>query len=247
MHRSELIGQLNNLLHPEFFKDYAPNGLQVQGKTEIRRIVTAVSATQNVIDRAIELQADALLVHHGWFWKNENPTVTGTKYKRLKSILSADMNLIAYHLPLDAHEALGNNAQMAKLLKATNVCGGQEGSFVWSGTIEPRSVRDLANFLSRALNRQALVLGDESLIVSRLAWCSGAAEDFFESAIAMGAQTYISGEATERTTHMARESGVPFLVCGHHATERLGIQALGIWIKENLALECVFVDDDNPI
>lgn len=247
MHRSELIGQLNNLLHPEFFKDYAPNGLQVQGKTEIRRIVTAVSATQNVIDRAIELQADALLVHHGWFWKNENPTVTGTKYKRLKSILSADMNLIAYHLPLDAHEALGNNAQMAKLLKATNVCGGQEGSFVWSGTIEPRSVRDLANFLSRALNRQALVLGDESLIVSRLAWCSGAAEDFFESAIAMGAQTYISGEATERTTHMARESGVPFLVCGHHATERLGIQALGIWIKENLALECIFVDDDNPI
>ncbi len=247
MHRSELIGQLNNLLHPEFFKDYAPNGLQVQGKTEIRRIVTAVSATQNVIDRAIELQADALLVHHGWFWKNENPTVTGTKYKRLKSILSADMNLIAYHLPLDAHEALGNNAQMAKLLKATNVCGGQEGSFVWSGTIEPRSVRDLANFLSRALNRQALVLGDESLIVSRLAWCSGAAEDFFESAIAMGAQAYISGEATERTTHMARESGVPFLVCGHHATERLGIQALGIWIKENLALECVFVDDDNPI
>ena len=247
MHRSELIGQLNNLLHPEFFKDYAPNGLQVQGKTEIRRIVTAVSATQNVIDRAIELQADALLVHHGWFWKNENPTVTGTKYKRLKSILSTDMNLIAYHLPLDAHEALGNNAQMAKLLKATNVCGGQEGSFVWSGTIEPRSVRDLANFLSRALNRQALVLGDESLIVSRLAWCSGAAEDFFESAIAMGAQTYISGEATERTTHMARESGVPFLVCGHHATERLGIQALGIWIKENLALECIFVDDDNPI
>ena len=247
MHRSELIGQLNNLLHPEFFKDYAPNGLQVQGKTEIRRIVTAVSATQNVIDRAIELQADALLVHHGWFWKNENPTVTGTKYKRLKSILSTDMNLIAYHLPLDAHETLGNNAQMAKLLKATNVCGGQEGSFVWSGTIEPRSVRDLATFLSRALNRQALVLGDESLIVSRLAWCSGAAEDFFESAIAMGAQTYISGEATERTTHMARESGVPFLVCGHHATERLGIQALGIWIKENLALECIFVDDDNPI
>lgn len=247
MHRSELIGQLNNLLHPELFKDYAPNGLQVQGKTEIRRIVTAVSATQNVINRAIELQADALLVHHGWFWKNENPTVTGTKYKRLKSILSTDMNLIAYHLPLDAHETLGNNAQMAKLLKATNVCGGQEGSFVWSGTIEPRSVRDLANFLSRALNRQALVLGDESLVVSRLAWCSGAAEDFFESAIAMGAQAYISGEATERTTHMARESGVPFLVCGHHATERLGIQALGIWIKENLALECVFVDDDNPI
>ena len=247
MHRSELIGQLNNLLHPEFFKDYAPNGLQVQGKTEIRRIVTAVSATQNVIDRAIELQADALLVHHGGFWKNENPTVTGTKYKRLKSILSADMNLIAYHLTLDAHEALGNNAQMAKLLKATNVCGGQEGGFGLSGTIETRSVRDLANFLSRALNSQALVLGDESLIVSRLAWCSGAAEDFFESAIAMGAQAYISGEATERTTHMARESGVPFLVCGHHATERLGIQALGICIKENLALECVFVDDDNPI
>lgn len=247
MHRSELIAQLNNLLHPEFFKDYAPNGLQVQGKEEIRRIVTAVSATQNVIDRAIEFQADALLVHHGWFWKNENPTVTGTKYKRLKSILSADMNLIAYHLPLDAHETLGNNAQMAKLLKAEDVSGGQEGSFVWSGTIKPCSVRDLASLLSQVLNRQALVLGDESLEVSRIAWCSGAAEDFFESAIAMGAQAYISGEATERTTHMARESGVPFLVCGHHATERLGIQALGTWIQENLALECLFVDDGNPI
>lgn len=247
MRKQDLIESLNTLLHPELFKDYAPNGLQVEGKDEIKRIVTAVSATQNVIDRAMQLQADALLVHHGWFWRGENPAIVATKYKRLKTLMSAEINLIAYHLPLDAHETLGNNAQMAALLNAQDIVLGGEGNFIWSGKIAPVSVQELAQCLEKALNRKPLVLGDASIKVERLAWCSGSAENFFEAAIAMGAQAYISGEATERTTHLARESEVPFLVCGHHATERLGIRALGDWIEEKHGLECIFVDDDNPI
>ena len=247
MRKQDLIESLNTLLHPELFKDYAPNGLQVEGKDEIKRIVTAVSATQNVIDRAVQLQADALLVHHGWFWRGENPAIVATKYKRLKTLMSAEINLIAYHLPLDAHETLGNNAQMAALLNAQDIVLGGEGNFIWSGKIAPVSVQELAHSLEKALNRKPLVLGDASIKVERLAWCSGSAENFFEAAIAMGAQAYISGEATERTTHLARESEVPFLVCGHHATERLGIRALGDWIEEKHGLECIFVDDDNPI
>ena len=247
MRKQDLIESLNTLLHPELFKDYAPNGLQVEGKDEIKRIVTAVSATQNVIDRAVQLQADALLVHHGWFWRGENPAIVATKYKRLKTLMSAEINLIAYHLPLDAHETLGNNAQMAALLNAQDIVLGGEGNFIWSGKIAPVSVQELAQCLEKALNRKPLVLGDASIKVERLAWCSGSAENFFEAAIAIGAQAYISGEATERTTHLARESEVPFLVCGHHATERLGIRALGDWIEEKHGLECIFVDDDNPI
>lgn len=247
MQRQHLIEILNDLLHPELFKDYAPNGLQVEGKGEISRIVTAVSATQNVLDQALALKADALLVHHGWFWRGENPAVVATKYRRLKTLMSGEINLIAYHLPLDAHATLGNNAQMAQLLAATDVAQGGENNFIWTGLVPPISVQTLASHLEKCLNRSPLVLGDQTKTVSRLAWCSGAAEDFFEDAIAMGAEAYISGEATERTTHLAREMHVPFLVCGHHATERLGIKALSDWLSENHGLECIFVDDENPI
>lgn len=247
MQRQHLIKILDDLLHPELFKDYAPNGLQVEGKSEISRIVTAVSATQNVLDQALALKADALLVHHGWFWRGENPAVVATKYRRLKTLMSGEINLIAYHLPLDAHATLGNNAQMAQLLAATDVAQGGENNFIWTGLVPPISVQTLASHLEKCLNRSPLVLGDQTKTVSRLAWCSGAAEDFFEEAIAIGADAYISGEATERTTHLARETHVPFLVCGHHATERLGIKALSDWLSENHGLECIFVDDENPI
>lgn len=247
MQRQHLIEILNDLLHPELFKDYAPNGLQVEGKGEISRIVTAVSATQNVLDQALALKADALLVHHGWFWRGENPAVVATKYRRLKTLMSGEINLIAYHLPLDAHITLGNNAQMAQLLAATDVAQSGENNFIWTGLVPPITVQALASHLEKSLKRSPLVLGDQTKTVSRLAWCSGAAEDFFEEAIAMGADAYISGEATERTTHLAREMHVPFLVCGHHATERLGIKALNDWLCENHGLECIFVDDENPI
>ncbi len=247
MQCDDLLGALNAFLKPELFKDYAPNGLQVQGKSEIKKIVTAVSATQTVIDKAVELQADALLVHHGWFWKGENPCIVRTKHRRLKTLLSADINLIGYHLPLDAHPEIGNNALLGKLLNAQNCTQTSEGNFLWMGEIAPKTLEELTQYLSEHLGRDVLVLGDRKGDITRLAWCSGAAENFFEDAITVGAQVYISGEAAERSTHMARESGVPYLVCGHHATERLGIRALGQWIEETLGIECIFVDDDNPL
>ena len=247
MQRETLLAHLDQFLQPHLFKDYAPNGLQVEGKREIKRIVTAVSATQAVIDRAAQLRADALLVHHGWFWRGENPRIIQTKYRRLKALMAADMNLIAYHLPLDAHPEVGNNAQLALKLGARDIKQSGEGNFVWSGVIDPVDANHLAQQLTTLLHRPAQILGDSTKRIEKLAWCSGAAADFLDEAIAIGVDAYISGEAAERTTHLARESGVPFFVCGHHATERLGIQALGDWIEKQWAIECIFVDDDNPI
>lgn len=247
MHCNDLIAALNNLLRPELFKDYAPNGLQVQGKSDIKKIVTAVTATQAVIDRAAELGADAILVHHGWFWRGENPCIVQTKYRRLKALMDADMSLIAYHLPLDAHLEVGNNALLGRILGAKNCLQVGDGNLLWIGEIDSVTVNDLSLNLSSALKRPALVLGPQDIEVKKVAWCSGAAEDFFEEAIMAGAQAYVSGEAAERSTHLARESGVPYLVCGHHATERLGIQALGKWVEMTMGIETIFIDDDNPI
>lgn len=247
MHCNDLIAALNYLLRPELFKDYAPNGLQVQGKSDIKKIVTAVTATQTVIDRAAELGADAILVHHGWFWRGENPCIVQTKYRRLKALMDADMSLIAYHLPLDAHLEVGNNALLGRILGAKNCSQVGDGNLLWIGEIDSVTVNDLSLNLSSALKRPALVLGPQDIEVKKVAWCSGAAEDFFEEAIMAGAQAYVSGEAAERSTHLARESGVPYLVCGHHATERLGIQALGKWIEMTMGIETIFIDDDNPI
>lgn len=247
MHCNDLIAALNNLLRPELFKDYAPNGLQVQGKSDIKKVVTAVTATQTVIGRAAELGADAILVHHGWFWRGENPCIVQTKYRRLKALMDADMSLIAYHLPLDAHLEVGNNALLGRILGAKNCLQVGDGNLLWIGEIDSVTVNDLSLNLSSALKRPALVLGPQDIEVKKVAWCSGAAEDFFEEAIMAGAQAYVSGEAAERSTHLARESGVPYLVCGHHATERLGIQALGKWIEMTMGIETIFIDDDNPI
>ena len=247
MLREDLLHLLNETLTPSLFKDYAPNGLQVEGKTQINHIVTAVTATQNVIDRACELGADALLVHHGWFWRGENPIIVRTKHKRLKAMLMADMNLIAYHLPLDAHSTLGNNAQLGALLGAKNVERFGPDQLVSIGVIDPVSAKTLSTNLTERLGQIPLLLGDADKVIRRVAWCSGAAQDFLEEAILAGADAYISGEVSERTTHLARESGVPYLACGHHATERLGIQALGTWLEQECGVKCTFVDDENPV
>ena len=247
MLREDLLHLLNETLNPSLFKDYAPNGLQVEGKDEIGLVVTAVTATKNVIDRACELGADALLVHHGWFWRGENPIIVRTKHKRLKAMMMADMNLIAYHLPLDAHPALGNNARLGELLQATDVERFGPDQLVSLGVIDPVTVTELAQKLADCLGQKPLLLGDADKVVRRVAWCSGAAQDFLEEAILAGADVYISGEVSERTTHLARESGVPYLACGHHATERLGIQALSQWLTQEHGVKCVFVDDENPV
>ncbi|MBR5459179.1 MAG: Nif3-like dinuclear metal center hexameric protein, partial [Burkholderiaceae bacterium] len=211
MLREDLLHLLNETLTPSLFKDYAPNGLQVEGKEHIELIVTAVTATQNVIDRACELGADALLVHHGWFWRGENPIIVRTKHKRLKAMLMADMNLIAYHLPLDAHPSLGNNACLGERLGATNVERFGPDQLVSIGEIEPVSASALADRLNDSLGQKPLLLGDSDKLIRRVAWCSGAAQDFLDEAILAGADAYISGEVSERTTHLARESGVPYL------------------------------------
>lgn len=247
MHCKDLVLTLNGFLRPELFKDYAPNGLQVQGKSEIKKIVTAVTATQAVIDRAAELGADALLVHHGWFWRGENPCIVQTKYRRLKALMEADMSLIAYHLPLDAHLEIGNNALLGRILGAKNCLQVGDSNLLWIGEIDSVTAHDLSLNISSALKRPALILGPENVEVKKVAWCSGAAENFFEEAIVAGAQAYISGEAAERSTHLARESAVPYLVCGHHAAERLGIQALGQWVESTTGIESIFIDDDNPL
>lgn len=247
MLREDLLHLLNETLTPSLFKDYAPNGLQVEGKERIELVVTAVTATQNVIDRACELGADALLVHHGWFWRGENPIIVRTKHKRLKAMLMADVNLIAYHLPLDAHPSLGNNTCLGERLGATNVERFGPDQLVCIGDIEPMSASALAARLNTCLGQKPLLLGDGDKLVRRVAWCSGAAQDFLDEAILAGADAYVSGEVSERTTHLARESGVPYLACGHHATERLGIQALSEWLTREHGVKCVFVDDENPV
>ena len=247
MLREDLLRLLDETLNPGQFKDYCPNGLQVQGKGEISLIVTAVTATQSVIDRACALGADALLVHHGWFWRGENPVITHIKYKRLKAVLAADMNLIAYHLPLDAHPTLGNNACLGRVLSAQDVrCFGPD-QLAWIGNVDPISVESLADKLANSLGQKPLLLGDKEKMVRRVAWCTGSAQDFLEDAVLAGADAYISGEVSERTTHLARESGVPYLACGHHATERVGIQALGDFLTREHGLKCIFVDDENPV
>lgn len=247
MQRDQLLRILDDYLEPQLFKDYAPNGLQVQGKESIRRVVTAVTATQNVIDQAVRLNADALLVHHGWFWRGENPCIVRTKYQRLKTLMQADINLIAYHLPLDAHAELGNNALLGQALQTQDVRTFGPMNLARIGTVAPISAAELSKRLQELLHREPMILGETSTPIQTIAWCTGSAEDFFDEAICLGAQAYISGEATERTTHLARESQTPYFVCGHHATERLGIRALGEWLKQQYGLDCIFVDDENPI
>ena len=227
MQTQALIEHLNAYLNAASFKDYAPNGLQVEGKPEIHRIVLGVSASQALIDHACSMGADCILVHHGWFWKGERSEVVGMKQRRLKALLKNDINLIAYHLPLDAHEEVGNNAEIARVL-------GLE--------IEQR-----AGSLELLCVGRVRV-GEAGAEVRRVGWCSGAAQDELVEAASLGCDVYISGEISERTTYEARENGILYLACGHHATETLGIRALGRHIK-NLwpELEIFWFDDENPV
>ncbi|MBL8470337.1 MAG: Nif3-like dinuclear metal center hexameric protein [Rhodocyclaceae bacterium] len=248
MRRSELQQYLDKLLENMRFKDYCPNGLQVEGRAEIRRVVCGVTACQALVDAAIALDADAILVHHGWFWRGEDGRVTGTRKQRLASILAHDINLFAYHLPLDAHPELGNNAQLALRLgwKADARFGEQD--LGCAGQPERAlSAAELAAEVGRRLLREPLLVGDGERQVRRVAWCTGAAQNMFEAAIAAGADLYLSGEISEPTVHLARESGVPYIAAGHHATERYGVQALGSHLARSLGLEARFVDIDNPV
>lgn len=248
MQREELGAYLDILLESARFRDYCPNGLQVEGRAEVRCIVCGVTASQALIDAAIARDADALLVHHGWFWKGEDGRVTGIRKARLQSLLAHDINLFAYHLPLDAHGQLGNNAQLAERLgwQITGRFAEQEIGFVGVPSA-PTFAGDVARHVEVELGRTPLLVGDESRRIAKIAWCSGGAQGYFEQAILAGADLFVSGEISEQTVHLARESGVPYLAAGHHATERYGVQALGAHLIASCGLDCQFVEIDNPV
>ncbi len=247
MQREELRDYLDSLLEAPRFKDYCPNGLQVEGRAEVRRLVCGVTASQALLDAAVARDADAILVHHGWFWRSEDGRVTGIRRRRLATALGHDLNLYAYHLPLDAHAELGNNAQMARHLgwRVDGRFGDQEVGFLGAPG-ESVTAEDMARRMETVLGRAVLLVGDGDRPVRRLAWCSGGAQGYFEAAIAAGVDCYVSGEISEQTVHLARESGVPFIAAGHHATERYGVQALGAHLAEAHGLECLYVEVDNP-
>jgi len=248
MKRDELTRYLDELLESARYKDYCPNGLQVEGRDEVRRVLAGVTASQALVDAAIARGADTLLVHHGWFWRGEDGRVTGFRKARLQALLGHDINLIGYHLPLDAHPEFGNNAQLGKRLGWT-----LEGHFgdldlgCFGASSSSDTLVDLAAQLRSELRREPLVIGDIERPVKRIAWCSGGAQSYFEEAIGLGVDAYVSGEISEQHVHLARETGVAYIAAGHHATERFGVQALAVHLVERFGIECEFLDIDNPV
>lgn len=248
MRREELVNYLDGLLEPTKFRDYCPNGLQVEGCGEVRRIVAGVTASQALLDAAVEQQADAILVHHGYFWKGDDGRITGMRRQRLGTLINHDINLLAYHLPLDAHPEFGNNAQLALRLGWLPEGRFGEQDIAWLGQLaEPCELDALAGKVAQVLGREPLVIGQGSRPIRRIAWCSGGAQGYFEQAIALGVDAYVSGEISEQTVHLARESGVAYLAAGHHATERYGVQAVAVHLAEQFGLDCIFVDVANPV
>lgn len=248
--RNLLVQDLEQFLNVSAISDYCPNGLQVEGKSRIQRIVSGVTASQALIDAAIELQADALLVHHGYFWKGEDQAIVGMKQRRIKALLAHDINLIAYHLPLDVHPEVGNNVQLAQRLGLT-VTGPLEPNNPRNvGLIgelaAPLSAHEFGARMTEALDRAPLVV-DHGQPIKTVAWCTGGAQGYIEQAIAAGVDAYITGEVSERTFHEARENGISFFAAGHHATERYGVQALGEWLAERFGIEHHYVEYDNPV
>jgi dinuclear metal center YbgI/SA1388 family protein len=248
MERMELQRYLDTLLETARFRDYCPNGLQVEGRSEVRRVVCGVTASQALIDVAVARDADALLVHHGYFWRGEDGRIVGMRKRRLASLLTRDINLFAYHLPLDAHPELGNNARLAARMEWFVEGRFGEQDLGWLGRcVESLALGELAGQVLARLGRPPLVLGDPARTVTRVAWCTGAAQGYFEQAIASGVDCFVTGEASEATTHLARESGVAFLGVGHHASERYGVEALGRHLVTTFGLDVDFVDIDNPV
>lgn len=245
---NELRDYNASLLQTNLFKDYCPNGVQVEGRAEVRRIATAVTASQHVLDAAIEWGADAILVHHGYFWRNEEATIVGIKKRRIAHLLRNDVSLLAYHLPLDAHAELGNNAQLGKMLGLVEQGRFGEQNIAWMGALaQPLALAQFSRQIGQVLQRTPQVIGDAGKDIRNVAWCSGGAQGYFEAAIAQGADAYITGEISEQNYHLANEAGVAFIAAGHHATERYGIQALGVHLATRFGLEHHFFDQDNPV
>lgn len=249
--RSILMHYINQLLRVSSIRDYCPNGLQVEGNPDIRHIVTGVTASQALIDAAIDLGADTLLVHHGYFWKGESEPVVGIKRERLKSLLSHDINLLAYHLPLDVHDELGNNVQLAELLDIVVEGPLDPASPASPGNIgklsRPMSAADFCALIEERLERAPLHIGEEQDVIETIAWCTGAAQGYLQQAVDMGVDAFLTGEINEPAVHLARETGTHFISAGHHATERCGVKALGEHLADEFGIQVTFVDIANPV
>ena len=242
---TDIVRFCDETLRPGDFSDYCPNGLQVEGRREVRRIVSGVTACQELLDAAVAHGADLVLVHHGYFWRNEPAPLVGIKGRRVRTLMRADVSLLAYHLPLDAHPELGNNRQFGDRLGFTG--GAPFDGLVWGAELaQPLSAEDLVARVAEALDRVPLVLGRRDA-VRRVAWCTGAAQGYLGLAAAAGYDAYVSGEVSEQTRHEAGELGLLYLGAGHHATERYGVQALGDLIAGAFGVEHLFVDIDNPV
>jgi dinuclear metal center YbgI/SA1388 family protein len=248
MNTRDLVDYTGRLLDATRFRDYCPNGLQVEGRPETRRLATGVTASLALLERAIAAGVDTVLVHHGYFWKNDPVVVTGPRKARLALLLRNEVNLIAYHLPLDAHPELGNNAQLARRL-GLGVQGwfGEQAIAAWGAPEQPLTLGAFASMLEERLARPPLVIGSPERPLRRLAWCTGGAQDLLADAVDLGVDAFLTGEASERTVHLSRETGVAFLAGGHHATERYGVQALGAHLADRFGLEYLFLDDENPV
>jgi dinuclear metal center YbgI/SA1388 family protein len=251
VHRSELLAASDGLLQPERFRDYGPNGLQVEGRAQIGKLVSGVTASLALIEAAVAVKADAILVHHGLFWRGHDACVTGWMKHRLALLLAHDINLLAYHLPLDAHPTLGNNAQLAQRLgfvcqanfgeQALGCLGEFTNAAGWD------SAEALAAHLEYVLDHPVTLVSQACKAIKKIAWCSGGAQSYFEAAIAAGADAFITGEISEPQVHLARECGVAYLACGHHATERFGVAAVATHLAEQLGLNHAFIDIHNPV
>jgi dinuclear metal center YbgI/SA1388 family protein len=250
VNRDELAKYLAQALDITRFRDFCPNGMQVEGYASIGTLITGVTASVALIEAAIDAKADAILVHHGYFWRSEDPRVVGVKQRRLKLLLTHDINLFAYHLPLDMHVDFGNNAQLARRLRLLAEGRFGEDGLGWIGRAADSAVRtvgDLAMVIEMQLGRKPLVIGDPAQALTRIGWCTGAAQNLLADAVAAGATTYLSGEISEPTVHLARETGTSYIACGHHATERYGVQAIGQHLAERFGIVHRYIDIDNPV
>ncbi len=249
--RTECLAYLETILEPDKFQDYGPNGLQVAGNKHINILVTGVTASQDLLDAALDLKADTILVHHGYFWRGEDPRIVGIKQRRLKQLLVNNINLIAYHLPLDAHSVMGNNAQLAKRLELEiqgSIQGTGEPNIALYGQMKsPVMAVDFADRIAHSLQRQPLLIEGHNRPIKSIGWCSGAAQDYIEQAAELGLDAFLSGEISEKTVHLARELGIHYFAAGHHATERYGVQALGKHLAAEFDLQYHFIDINNPV
>lgn len=248
MNINDLVFYLDSLLMPEKFKDYCPNGLQIEGRSTVNKIVTGVTASMALLEAAKVENADAILVHHGYFWRGESPEIVGIKHKRIKFLLENNLNLLAYHLPLDAHVEYGNNVQLGQLLNFNLDQWVGENNIVAIGhPNQTQTLTELAQSIATKLERQPQVIGDLTKTIKSIAWCTGAAQSYMELAINNKVDVFISGEISEQTVHLARESGVAYIAAGHHNTEKYGVQALGEHLTQKFGLNHIFINIDNPV